>query len=105
MKSIPAIMFIVFLFIFVDMNFPIYTASTDSIVSASMTPKNTTNGLYSAANSAADICVLSPISEMNISVNADRNGFFSSHFDSSSLLFISVISPNVMNIVPAAIFM
>lgn len=77
-NDIPAIVEIVFFFIFKAINFPKYTAMTDNTVRAEITPINTQMGLYFVANSPDAICVLSPISDTKMSKKADEKGCFSS---------------------------
>ena len=105
MKAIAAVFVTSFLLIFSEISFPMYMVSVDSSVSAVMVPMRTSVELYWVANMAEVICVLSPHSDMNISVNPDRNVFLRwSLFSFCDCFCMSRSVPRIMKMVPEAIF-
>jgi len=75
----------------------------DSSVSAVMTPVRTIKELYWVANSPEAICVLSPHSDMKMSMNPERNEFL----NCSLLWFVasfclSMSRPKMVKMVPDA---
>lgn len=104
-NKIPDAKSIFLLSILSDNLFPKYTVIMDKNERASMVPIKTMSGLYSAANKAAAIWVLSPSSDMNTNKKAAINRFllFSCSYFSLSRL-IKMIRPKTMKTIADNIF-